>query len=158
MLKFIGVILILLCSSLYGKALSLRAISFLRTNEALLSFVMYVNTSIKTARSPLPSIFATFSNDELESNGFCKTIREEGINAAIMIIKDNISKESYDAMVYMSKNLGGIDAKSQEEICTYTEKRLRDELERIKKDMNDKKKMYRLLPVLAGLSAIILLI
>lgn len=158
MLKIIGIFLILFCSFLYGKGLSARAESFLRTNEALLSFVMYINTSIKTARAPLPDIFKTYTNTELEQNGFCDIIRKEGIIDALQSIKDDLSNETYDAMLYLAKNLGGIDTKSQEEICMYTEKRLRDEIEIIKKDMNDKKKMYRLLPILAGLSAVILLI
>lgn len=158
MLKTIGMILILICSVLYGKALSGRAASFLKTNEALLAFVMYISTSIKTARIPIPTIYDTFTNDELEDIGFCKAIRENGLYSALADIRNNVSKESYDAMMYLCKNLGGIDAKSQEDICSYTEARLRDEISRIKKDMNDKKKMYRLLPILAGLSAIILLI
>ena len=154
MLKGTGIVFILLSSVLLGRSLSCGIDSSLVLNETFLSFVMYINTSIKTARTPLQTIFSSFTDE----CGFADAVRGKGLEKAIDERKSEMTAETYEAMTYLAQNLGGIDANSQFEICEYTEKRLRKEIEKLKKDLSEKKRMYRMLPILAGLSAIILIL
>lgn len=156
MLKYAGILIILVCSVYYGNILSKSADSGLSITESLLYFIRYISTSIKTARLPLTDIFETFSDPILEELGFLQSVRMYGIFESAELIKDVLSKDSYEAIMYLGKNLGGIDTESQLGICSYAEEILSKDAEIIKKDLREKKKMYRLLPILAGMSVIIL--
>ncbi len=158
MLRLTGAAIILITCFLYGNMLTRKAEAKVHLTEALCSFVMYINTSIKTARVPLNSIFYSFKNDALEDAGFSERLCCEGLLSAINHIESAIPREVFDAMIYLEKNIGGIDIESQTGICAYVEESLKEELKKAKNNFNNKKRMYRMLPVLAGLSVIILIV
>ena len=158
MLKMLGVVIVLLACGLYGNMLTKREEEGVFIIEALCSFVIYLSTSIKTTRSPLKNVFETFRNNDLERCRFVELLRSDGLLCAINSIEDYITSDAYDSLIYLEKNIGGIDVESQLKICTYVENKLREELDKAKNIFENKKRIYRTLPVLAGLSFIILIV
>ncbi len=158
MLKAIGTVIILTACCLYGNALTKSAERSLLATDALISFVAYINTSIKTARIPLGNIFSSFFNEELSKLGFIEKLNSDGLAAAIKTVEEYLSAEGIEAMNYLNANIGGMDIESQSRICEYVEDKLKKELESMKQTFNEKRRMYRMLPVLAGISVIILIV
>ena len=157
MLKLTGVLIIIACSVYYGRILERGADKKLRLTEALLSLVGYIEASIKTSRLPLGEIFASFKSETLSELGFLDSLCKTGIEESLEILEGSISEQAMSAMSYLGKHLGGIDAEGQLRICAYTEDMLKKDVEILKTELVEKKRLYRLLPLLAGMSVIILI-
>ena len=158
MLKLLGAVIVLSACVLYGNLLTKKEEEGVLIAEALCSFVIYLSTSIKTARSPLKSIFESFGNTDLERCGFIDALRRDGLPCAVNSIENIISKDTYDTLIYLENNIGGIDVESQLKMCSYVEVKLREEFIKAKNTFESKKRIYGTLPVLAGLSLIILIV
>ena len=158
MLKIAGSFIILSACWLYGYQLSQKSEKDLLITDALVSFVMFINASIKTNRMPLRDIFSDFTNEELHNCGFINALNESGLSDAISSIEVYLTVEASEAMLFLDKNIGGIDLESQTRVCDYVEEKLREEYAKIKSNYKEKRRMYRLLPILAGLSVIVLAI
>ena len=87
-----------------------------------------------------------------------KKINEEDLFSAIKTLETIITKESYNALIFMEEHIGGIDIETQCNLCDVTEKSLQNELNKLKQTYKEKKRMYQLLPILCGLSLIILIV
>ena len=158
MLKLAGSVLILISCYFVGNSLSKKEEMTLLVTKALISFVAYVGASIKTMRLPLKNIYSLFENETLSKIGFTDALNEQGLPDALETIKNTLSNETLSAMKYLQDNLGGMDLNDQLNLCVYVEGKLKEELEAINKTYIEKKRMYRLLPILCGLSVIILIV
>ncbi len=158
LLKIIGSILILASCYLIGNNLSRNAEITMKITESLISFTSYIGTSIKTLRIPLKNIYSNFENEDLTEIGFISELKELGLSKAVEKLEGILTQEGLNAMNYLNSNLGGIDINDQYNLCLHVENKLKVELENIKKKYKEKRRMYRLLPILCGISAIILLV
>ena len=158
MFKLIGASIILVSCIIYGNNLSKHEADSLNTCESLITFIMFINTSIKTTRKPLNIIYKDFSNEILEKFGFTEILNRDGLYDATYSIENKLTKNVLEALVFLDNNLGGINIESQLRVCDYVEGILRDEYMKIKNNYKEKCRMYRLLPILAGLSLIILMV
>ncbi len=158
MLKASGIIIVLVCSVFYGRSLSYKADEAVAVIDSLINLVKYIKTSIKTERLPLGAIYGSFNEPKLEEIYFMKHLRAFDFDEAITALNDIISDEAIKIIRHMIDRLGGDDSNSQIEICNYVESELTREAENLRKNLSERKQMYRLLPVLTGLSAIIVFI
>jgi len=158
MLKLTGAVLIMASCFFIGNSFSKKAETTLLVTKALVSFVAYVGASIKTLRLPLKNIYALFENETLFKMGFMDSLNEQGLSDALKTVQNTLTSETLSAMKYLQDNLGGMDLNDQLNLCIYVEDKLKEELDAINKTYIEKKRMYRLLPILCGLSVIILIV
>lgn len=158
MLKLIGIFGILVSCFIFGNSLVKKSETSLAVTESLADFISYIGTSINTLRLPLNEIYLNFKNQTLEDIGFLQELNSNGLSSATNILTTIISDEALNSLKYIEEHLGGIDIKCQYNLCETVEKKLRQELESIKLNYNNKKRMYQLLPLLCGLSLIILIL
>lgn len=156
MLKLLGILAILSAAYFFGKSASEEITEKLSVTEALISLIRHIETSISTVRMPVNSIFDNYSDKALDKYNYSVTAAKQGLSAANKLIKDVIASEVFDVMEYLAENLGGIDVENQVKLCTYTETRMNAIYERDKLKLADKKKVYRVIPFLVGVSVIIL--
>lgn len=156
MLKLLGILAILSAAYFFGKSASEEITEKLSVTEALISLIRHIETSISTVRMPVNSIFDNYSDKALDKYNYSVTAAKQGLSAANNLIKDVIASEVFDVMEYLAENLGGIDVENQVKLCTYTETRMNAIYERDKLKLADKKKVYRIIPFLVGVSVIIL--
>ena len=124
----------------------------------LAAFCRYVGEEIKAYRTPLFKIFSDFENDALSEAGFISLLRNEGITAAVSSLEGITDREVQRELLHFAGELGGGDTESQQTLCTLTLERLERALEEFRLSYTERKRMYKLLPLLLGASVIILLL
>lgn len=158
MLKIIGSSLILISCYILGISLSRKAEIVWVATRSMKNFVSHVSISIKTIRSPLKEIFASYSDPFFELYELKRLIPSFETEQALNVLKNKMTSAGFSAVKYLLENLGGIDIDEQCRICQFVESKLSLELEAINNTYKEKKRMYRLMPVLCGLSLIILFV
>lgn len=158
MIKLIGSVVILVSCWICGKHLSKKTDLTLHVAEALVSFVAYTENSIKTLRIPLNEIYSSFKSPILENVGFIYALNNQGLYYAIKKVEHIVSPEMFNLLSFMEKHLGGINVENQCNLCKSIEESLKNEVQKAKKKHSEKKRMYQMLPILCGLSLIILII
>ena len=126
--------------------------------DALCRLVGYIGDNIAHFGTPLPEIYAGYSDGLLDGCGFSGILRQNGMTAALdaRLLSQN---DSVTAILYrFSRALGGGDRAEQTELCEYTKKQLTDILDSRKRESRDKEKLWRTCPVLIALAAILLVI
>lgn len=156
MLKAIGLLLLISAAVWTGSSAASHLKVKTDLTGALITFTEHIRASIYTSRLPLAEIFSSFSNDALEKSGFVYQLRQNNLRAATTVISGSISKDTENALIYLSDNLGGIDPDSQIKICEHTIDLLRAEEKKQKEMYAEKLKLCRSLPILVALSVIIL--
>ena len=158
MLKLAGAVLVFVAASLYGRGLCEKTKKKLALLEALEDFISYIGESIETLRLPLGRIFEDYHNAFLEEIGFMELLRRDGLAAAICSIEKDQPPEIFDYMSSFSKTIGGGYAAEQTKLCVLTTQRLQKAWTDMGDQLPGRLKMYRLLPLLAAASVLILII
>ena len=77
-MRYLGVLLIFLASTVLGFALAGSEQSKLRQNDGLIDLLRHIRQKIGFFKSTPGEIYATFENRELERAGFCEALRKYG--------------------------------------------------------------------------------
>lgn len=158
MLKLAGAVLVFVAASLYGRGLCEKTKKKLALLEALEDFISYIGESIETLRLPLGRIFEDYHNAFLEEIGFMELLRRDGLAVAICSIEKDLPPDIFDYMSSFSKTIGGGYAAEQTKLCVLTGQRLQKAWTDMGDQLPGRLKMYRLLPLLAAASVLILII
>lgn len=157
MLKFAGAMIVILASLGVGYFLGESIRRRIRDIDALADFADFVSSEIAVYKTPLPEIFAKCDDRYLGETGFAGGLGGGVYTAAAdsgMLAGD----EERQIIRDFSAKIGSGGAEDMVKLCAYTASRLRTISERLKKDLPEKRKIYRAVSALAGVSVVIMLI
>lgn len=158
MMRLCGGTVFIVCVMLWGRERAASLYNRQRLTKALASFTAFCGERISSFRDPLNVIFDSFENDILDEFGFISVLREKGIAAAAEMMSPALLKEDAALLTEFSKKIGGENPESQYALCSYVSAALEAGSQKQLEELAVRAKMYRLLPPLAALSAVILLI
>lgn len=158
MLKLAGAALVFVAAALYGRGLCEKIKRRLALLEAMEDLISYIGESIETLRQPLGRIFEDYQNTFLEKNGFTKILRREGLFAAVCSVQKDLPAEIFDCLSAFSRTIGGGYASEQTKLCILTGQRLQRVRDGMCAQLPGKMKVYRLMPLLAAASVLILIL
>ena len=158
MIKIAGGVILILCAVLWGRERCAALRKRCEITAALGAFVRYTGERIGSFRDPLDVIFAAYSDKCLEECGFLPVLRESGALAAAKTLSASLTEKDARTFISFADRLGGGYEESQLALCTYTASSLEQSAAGQEQAMGEKLKLYRLLPALAAVSAVILLI
>lgn len=158
MLKLAGAVLILAAASFYGGSMCEKTKEKLTLTEALSDLISYIGQSIEAFRLPLGRIFDDYQNAFLQKIGFLDILRRDGFAAAVCSVEKALPPEIYDQLCSFAGAIGGGYAPEQAKLCAFTEERLLGACADMRAQLPGRLKMYRLLPLLAAASVLILFI
>lgn len=158
--KYIGMLLIFLFTTLVGNGLAISEKRKIEQGEALRALIAHISREIECFKTPLDKIFSSFSNPILEKNGFLNNARERSLGDALNE-SGNIfcfKEETYKMVVNFGDFLGKSDCSDQLSRCKYILSLIDEELKKCKEAYPKNRKMYSSLGVLSGIMIIILLV
>ena len=98
------------------------------------------------------------SASELITSGFMEELNENGFQKALMSVQHMLPGEAMEILLPFAKRLGGGDREAETALCLRTAALLSELCEKLREKLPEKTKMYRALPLLCALSAVILII
>ena len=159
--KLIGTAVLLLASILYGRRKILEERRVIREGEALLGLTVHIAEQIEYTMKPLPEILAGFDDDILLENGFLKAASESGIREAWdnQDCKFRLPEKGMKQVFgQFCREIGRGYRKEELELCSLTIRRLREEIDQLKKDIGNREKLYRTIPPLMVMSVVLILL
>ena len=156
--RLIGAAMIMFSSVMFGR----MKISEERKKRALIlgitDFVRGIRDHISHFRRPLAEIYNSLSIPALEPCGFIDQCRKNGIHTAWERISPMIPAESFAVMEEFVRRIGSGYREDELELCAYTIRRLESIGELASAELKKSEKLYRNLPPLAALSAVLLVL
>lgn len=159
--KSIGAVVLLVSSLIYGRQKIHAERRRLGLTEAMCEFVGEIGDSIEHRMRPLPDIFRSYRNQALEECGFLPAVRENGLrnawDACAPCFRE-LDGRIFERMSAFCDEIGRGYREEELELCSLTIKQLRDECARLKNDSKNKEKLYRTIPPLMAMSAVLVLL
>ena len=159
-LKYLGMILIVLSSTLIGSRLAISEKRRIERSEALCELVHFIYREIECFRTPLDDIYMRFSSPVLDNCGFMSDTREKSLKYALENMKDSLSyrEQTVSEIISFADGLGKSEYQDQIARCKYTLSSMDADLKKAKEEYPKNRKMYTSLGLLSGLMIIILMI
>lgn len=158
MLKYMGLALIFAVCVLVGQEASAISRRQLRMTEAFISLLTYIKGQIEFFSAPLAEIYGSFANKTLENCRFASVLRKEGLTVALDEIRPSLPPDVYDSLVTFASGLGKSVKQSQLDLCEYHIEALHTSYIEQKEALPKKARLYTSLSVMAGLTAVIILL
>ena len=124
--------------------------------RALVKLIRFIRENIERLSKPLGEIFAEYADPLLESSGFLPTARREGMERAAHSVRWHLSEEERAILYSFAAALGKGYREEQAELCRMTESRLSDAERELRESAPGRERLWRSIPVLMALSAILL--
>lgn len=162
MTKIIGGILLLAASVGFGLIKIREERRRIRLARAFCELVKHIRENIAHYMKPLPEIFRTADCPILEEHGFLGDCRERGIRLAWEKFSDsaeNILPERVKrVLAEFSESIGGGYREDELNLCDYTIAELERAVREMTEDSVGKEKIYRTIPPLVALSAMLIFV
>lgn len=157
-MRYLGVLLIFLASTVLGFALAGSEQSKLRQNDGLIDLLRHIRQKIGFFKSTPGEIYATFENRELERAGFCEALRKYGLQNALERVKCfDLDENCERALLEFAEKIGKSPLGEQISGCDYMLELLETNQKRLCEEYPAKKKVYSSLGMLFGMMAVLLL-
>ncbi len=158
MLKLAGAALVFTAAAFFGGNMCEKIKNKLALLEALGDLISYIGESIETFRLPLGRIFEDYQNTFLQEIGFLYILRRDGLAAAICSVEKDLLPEIFDQLCSFAGAIGGGYASEQAKLCAFTKERLCSASSDLRTQLPGRLKIYRMLPLLAAASVLLLII
>lgn len=165
-IKYIILFLILLSSSMIGKALSKKYIYRLKELEEMQNSLNILKNKIKFTYEPIPEIFEEIAKNTNRNIGNIFKIAKEKMNyttaniaweKAVDETNTNLNEEDKYVIKTLSKLLGQTDIEGQTSQIEITEKFLEGQIKEATEAKQKNEKLYTRLGTIMGLAIIIIL-
>lgn len=157
-LRYLGVLLVFVASTLLGFAFAGSAGSKLRNNDGLIALIRHIRQKIGFFRSTPAEIYASFENHDLEKAGFCDALRREGLAGALERVDCfDLDENCENALRQFAGQIGKSPLGEQISACDYLLELLEAEQKRLCEEYPAKRKVYSSMGMLFGIMAVILL-
>lgn len=156
-LKIFGALVVIISSALVGMILGESVKNRLRSVSLLIDFIETISVSVSLYKTPLDEIFNGIKNAELQNCGFTKHL-DGGIFYAAKKSGLLAADEEVELIRAFDEKIGKGTAEESEKLCSYTISRLKSIEDKLRRELPEKQKVYNTVSVLAGVSAVIILI
>lgn len=156
--KIIGALILLLCSVGYGFIRIREERRAAAEVEAFAGLIRTVRENIAHYMKPLPEIFASCSGGILEENGFLPLCREKGIRAAWREVPMKLTPKLRTVTEDFVSRIGGGYREDELHLCDYTLEQFEKAEKEMRTELGNREKLYRTIPPLLALSAVLLFI
>lgn len=157
MIKLLGAIIIIASSFGIGHILSESVSKRVTSISLLVDFIEFVSVNITMYKTPLDEIYRSVNNTELLKNGFSKNLHQ-GVFFAAKKSGMLYGDEECELIKTYEEKIGTASVAEAEKICLYTVSRLKSIEERLRNELPDKWRVYNTVSILAGASAVIIMI
>lgn len=157
-MKYIGLALIFSVCVYTGYDAAAQCRQKLKLTEAFISFITYIKAQIEFFSAPLSDIYAGFRGGLLDDIGFTAVLRRQGLDAALGSIRSSLPDDVYDSLESFSAGLGKSGKQSQLDLCDYHIEVLNASCSAQKTSLPQKTRLYTSLSLMAGLTAVIVLL
>lgn len=153
----VGAVIVIAASAGAGYLMCEGMRERLRAICALSGFVELVSLNIELYKTPLEEIYALVKDQYLHRCCFTERLNSGVYQAALSsgLLRGEEEKEIIRAF---GDKIGTGNAEDMVRLCTYTDKRLKNIEEKLRRELPDKQRVYRTISFLAGVSAVIMLI
>jgi len=156
MYKYIGLIILFLCSVFIGQTISAKYRLSVRQTDAFIQFIKYIKSQIEHYNTSYPEIFDKFTNnilhdftDKLHTNEWISALDNTAFS-----FDDNIKEILYS----FGHELGKSMRDEQIANCLYTIEQLEIHYNNLKSELPKKTKLCTSLSLMTGLSIVIIFI
>ncbi|MBE6618898.1 MAG: hypothetical protein E7626_03825 [Ruminococcaceae bacterium] len=158
--KYIGMLLIFICSTLIGNGLAIGEKRRIERSDALRELVHFIYREIECFRTPLDEIYLNFSSAPLEKSGFIGDLRGGSLEYAIKNTREGFcfSDQTKVSLVNFAENLGKSEYSDQLSRCKYILSLMDGDIKKSREAYPKNRKMYTSLGLLSGVMIIILMI
>lgn len=157
LLKIIGAVIVIASSAFVGITLGENIKHRLHSIALLIDFIEYVSMNVTLYRTPLDEIFKGIKNAEMEKCGFLQKL-STGIYTAAKNSGLLTGDEEAKLIRNFDEKIGKGSADESEKLCSYTVSRLKSIEEKLRQELPEKRRVYNTVSILAGASAVIILI
>ncbi len=160
-MKGIGACLLISSSIYYGASMIREESRKLTTADAVAELIRYIRDNIEHFMTPLPDILDSFENKTLENCGFLHEVRRLGLRETaekLSSVIGSADREVTAAFRDFCVGIGGGYKDDEVRLCDYTLERIGRRIGQMKSEHAGKVKIYRTLPPLFALSAILILV
>ncbi len=158
--KYIGMVFIFVCTTLIGNGLAVAEKRKIEQSEALRAMIAHISREIECFKTPLDTIYFSYSNALLEKNGFLDMVRKKSLKCALEE-RGNVfcyKEDTYKSLLVFADFLGKSECSDQLSRCKYILSLIDEDLKKSREAYPKNRKMYSSLGVLAGVMIIILLL
>ncbi len=157
-LRYLGVLLIFLASTVLGFALAGSEQSKLRNNDGLIALLRHIRQKIGFFKSTPGEIYASFENRDLEKAGFCEVLCKMGLEEALIRVDCfDLDENCENALRDFAGQIGKSPLGEQISGCDYLLELLEANQKRLCEEYPAKRKVYSSLGMLLGTMAVLLL-
>jgi len=157
LLKILGAVIIISSSLGVGYLLNDNMKKRLEGIITLAEFVDYISMNISLYKTPLDDIFRSYSGNYHKKCNFAEKL-QGGIYFAAKESGLLLGDDEREVMRSFSEKIGTGTVEESVKLCSYTSSRLRTIEEHLRHDLPDKQRVYRTISLLAGASAVIMMI
>lgn len=157
-LRYIGILLIFLASTVFGFALARSARIKLKNNDGLIFLIRHIRQKIGYFKSTPKEIYETFENQELSRAGFTEILCRDGLTEAIERVDCfDLDENCEAALREYARNIGKTPLGEQIAASDYLLELLEANQKRLCEEFPAKNKVYSSMGMLFGIMAVILL-
>ncbi len=157
MLKIVGAISVILASLGTGIIITDSIKKRIASVNALASFIEFISLNIMLYKTPLEEIYSLITDEYLKESGFISALNR-GIYHAAYECGLLSGDEEREIIKNFSEKIGAGTAEEMVKLCTFAVSRLHSIEEKLHREYPDKKRVYHTVSLLAGASAVIILI
>lgn len=158
MQKIIGAVILLAAAVGYGYIRISEERKKAAEADALADLIRTIRGNIAHYMKPLPEIFLSCTGGILEDNGFLPLCRSKGIRAAWEAVPMKLPEKLRTVMTDFVSRIGGGYREDELHLCDYTLEQFDKVSREMRTEMENREKLYRTIPPLLALSAVLLFI
>lgn len=156
--RYIGILLIFLASTVFGFALAGSAKTKLKNNDGLIFLIRHIRQKIGYFKSTPREIYETFENQELRRAGFTEILCREGLSEAIERVDCfDLDENTEVALREYAQKIGKTPLGEQIAASDYLLELLEANQKHLCEEYPAKNKVYSSMGMLFGIMAVILL-
>lgn len=157
MVKILGAVAVIFASLGTGIILTDSIKKRITAISSLTSFIEFISMNIMLYKTPLEEIYSSVSDTYLKESGFLSNL-EKGVYLAAYECGLLSGDEEKEIIKNFSDKLGSGTAEDMAKLCSFTASRLHNLEEKLHREYPDKKRVYHTVSLIAGASAVIILI
>lgn len=157
MFKIIGSVIVIASSFCTGYFFSENMKNRLRAVKELHEFINYISVNIEMYNTPLSDVYETFKSDYLYKCGFIDKLHM-GIYTAAKECGLLMGDEENEIIYSFDEKIGRGNTEDMVKLCSYSVSKLKNIADKIACELPEKRRVYRTISLLVGISTVIILL
>jgi len=122
------------------------------------ALILFIRNHIESFMTPLAEILMSFKGYSVHFEEFIRAAREQGMCEAMECGKLEIGPDAERILGEFSRKIGSGFKEDELRLCNYCHSSIAEILKKERDDLNKKMKMYKTLPIMTAMSAVLILL